>query len=120
MRAYLESIVAFTEKKLEQKPSGWHRLIKEMASTFRSAFDDNTKVVWVSSYAFPMELLWAFDVVPFDFEIACNILPPAVSGNGSSIMVTAEHQGYARTSVRSTGWPWGLTSRVWYREEICS
>ena len=43
-----------------------------------------------------MELLWAFDVVPFDFEIACNIIPPAVSGNGSSIMVTAENQGYAR------------------------
>jgi len=96
MRAYLESIVAFTEKKLEQKPSGWHKLIKEIASTFSRAFDENAKVVWVSSYAFPMELLWAFDVTPFDFELACNIIPPAVSGNGSSIMVAAENQGYSR------------------------
>ncbi|MEW6111853.1 MAG: 2-hydroxyacyl-CoA dehydratase family protein [Thermodesulfobacteriota bacterium] len=96
MKAYLESIVAFTETKLEQKPTGWHRLINELASTFSNAFDENAKVVWVSSYAFPMELLWAFDVAPFDFEIACNIIPPAISGNGSSIMVTAENQGYAR------------------------
>ena len=43
-----------------------------------------------------MELLWAFDVVPFDFEIACNNLPVATSGNGSSIMITAENEGYSR------------------------
>jgi benzoyl-CoA reductase/2-hydroxyglutaryl-CoA dehydratase subunit BcrC/BadD/HgdB len=96
MREYLENVAAFMARKLEQKPSGWPTLIKEIACTFGRAFDENAKVVWVSSYAFPMELLWAFDVVPFDFEIACNVIPPAVSGNGSSIMVSAENEGYSR------------------------
>jgi benzoyl-CoA reductase/2-hydroxyglutaryl-CoA dehydratase subunit BcrC/BadD/HgdB len=96
MRADFQNIQAFMEARLQQRASGWDTFIKEMASTLIRAFDANAKVVWVSCYAFPMELLWAFDVVPFDFEIACNILPEAVGGKGSSIMIRAENQGYSR------------------------
>ena len=96
MKNSFQFIQAFLEKKLEKKPSGWDLFSKEMVSTFLRAFDESSKVVWVSCYTFPMELLWAFDVIPFDFEIACNILPAAISGNGSSIMINAEKEGYSR------------------------
>jgi len=84
------------ETRLQQRPSAWDTFIKEMASTFAHAFDDDAKVVWVSCYAFPMELIRAFDVVPFDFEVACNLLPAATGGTGSSIMIGAENRGYSR------------------------
>jgi len=96
MKERFQSIRTFMQAKLQQRTSGWDILIKEIASIFVHAYDENAKVVWVSCYAFPMELLWAFDVAPFDFEVACNILPEALSGNGSSIMTSAENQGYSR------------------------
>ncbi|MGA2466944.1 MAG: 2-hydroxyacyl-CoA dehydratase family protein [Thermodesulfobacteriota bacterium] len=96
MKNSFQNIQAFLEKRLEKRPSGWDMFSKEMVSTFLRAFDESSKVVWVSCYTFPMELLRAFDVIPFDFEIACNILPTAVGGNGSSIMISAEKEGYSR------------------------
>jgi benzoyl-CoA reductase/2-hydroxyglutaryl-CoA dehydratase subunit BcrC/BadD/HgdB len=96
MKNSFQIIQAFLEKKLEKRSSGWDMFSKEMFSTFLRAFDESSKVVWVSCYTFPMELLWAFDVIPFDFEIACNVLPAALGGNGSSIMISAEKEGYSR------------------------
>jgi len=43
-----------------------------------------------------MELLWAFDVIPFDFEIACNNLPEVMGGGGSNLMMEPENRGYSR------------------------
>ena len=60
------------------------------------AFDEDAKTVYVSGYAFPTELLWAFDVVPFDFEIACNNLSAASGGQGSTIMKISEQEDYSR------------------------
>lgn len=96
MKTSFQNIKAFMESRLEKRPRGWDMFSKEMASTLLRAFEENSRVVWVSCYAFPMELLWAFDVVPFDFEVACNLLPAAVGGNGSSIMISAEKEGYPR------------------------
>ncbi len=96
MKTDFQNIEAFMDKRLEKRPSGYDMFLREMASTFLRAFDEDARVVWVSCYAFPMELLWAFDVVPFDFEIACNSLHAANSGTGSSIMVEAEKEGYSR------------------------
>ncbi|MBI4596373.1 MAG: 2-hydroxyacyl-CoA dehydratase [Candidatus Tectomicrobia bacterium] len=86
----------FMEKRLEKRPSGWGLFTKELIATFLRVFDETARVVWVSCYAFPMELLWAFDVVPFDFEIACNLLPAATGGRGSTIMSKSEEKGYSR------------------------
>ena len=120
MREAFQSIGAFMGARLQQRPSGWDTFIREMAATFTRAFDENEKVVWVSCYAFPMELLWAFDVTPFDFEIACNILPEAVSGKGSSIMASAENQGYSRDICSFYRLVWGPTFKARCRKEISS
>ncbi len=96
MKNRFQNMQTFLEMRLEKRLSGWDMFSKEMISTFLHAFDEGSKVVWVSCYTFPMELLWAFDVIPFDFEIACNLLPEALGGNGSSIMVSAEKEGYSR------------------------
>ncbi|MEE4352446.1 MAG: 2-hydroxyacyl-CoA dehydratase family protein [Desulfatiglans sp.] len=96
MKADFENILKLLDNKIARRPSAYDLFSKEMISTFLRAFDEEAKVVWVSYYAFPMELLWAFDVVPFDFEIACNTLPTASGGNGSSIMMSAEKEGYSR------------------------
>ena len=44
--------------------------MNEWAKLVLRAFDPDQKVVYVSAYAFPLEILAAFDVVPFDFEVA--------------------------------------------------
>lgn len=96
MKSDFQNTVAFMGKRLEKRPSAWDAFLKETTSTFLRAFDEGSKTVWVSCYAFPMELLWAFDVVPFDFEIACNSLRAALKGRGSSVMAAAEREGYSR------------------------
>ena len=96
MKTSFEKIQSLIDDKFDKRPSGYDLLSKEMISTFLRAFEEDARVIWVSYYAFPMELLWAFDVVPFDFEIACNTLPAASRGNGSSIMMSAEKEGYSR------------------------
>lgn len=96
MKKTYEEALAFMDKRLLEKRRGYDVFIRESAAINVNAFDEAMKTVYVSGYAFPMELLHAFDVVPFDFEIACNNLPAATSGNGSSIMVISENRGYSR------------------------
>jgi len=96
MKSSYENVLVFMEKRLEERRRGFDLYLKETSANIVNAFDEAKKTVFVSGYAFPIELLRAFDVVPFDFEIACNNLPAATSGNGSSIMVTSENRGYSR------------------------
>jgi benzoyl-CoA reductase/2-hydroxyglutaryl-CoA dehydratase subunit BcrC/BadD/HgdB len=97
MREQFAQLVPFLDQRLAERPRGFDLFSRELLSQFVRAFDENTTTVYVSGYAFPMELLWAFDtVVPFDFEIACNNLPVASGGQGSTIMKIAEREGYAR------------------------
>jgi len=96
MKSTFQEMLAFIEPILEAKPRGFELFTKELLASMVRAYDDDVKTVYVSGYAFPTELLRAFDVVPFDFEIACNNLPEATSGNGSAIMITSENEGYSR------------------------
>jgi len=96
MKSYYQDALTFMEKRLEERLRGYDLFMKESAAMNARAFDEDIKTVYVSGYAFPVELLRAFDVAPFDFEIACNNLPAATSGNGSSIMVTSENEGFSR------------------------
>lgn len=89
-------MAGFMRQRLADRPRGYDFYIHAMLENFIKAFDNAYKTVYVSGYAFPIELLWAFDVVPFDFEIACNNLPAASGGHGSSIMKIAEDAGYDR------------------------
>ncbi len=46
----------------------------EWARLLLRAYEPGSKVVCTSAYAFPMEILAAFDVVPFDFELTSGVL----------------------------------------------
>jgi benzoyl-CoA reductase/2-hydroxyglutaryl-CoA dehydratase subunit BcrC/BadD/HgdB len=96
MKNEFQGMLSFVEQRLASRQRGFDLFSKEMLANLVRAFDDDTVTVYVSGYAFPTELLWAFDVVPFDFEIACNNLPAAASGQGSTIMGTAEAEGFSR------------------------
>ncbi|MFH1243679.1 MAG: 2-hydroxyacyl-CoA dehydratase family protein [Pseudomonadota bacterium] len=96
MKSEYQKTLAFIEQKFSTKPRGFDLFLRELFSTCLRGFDDDIKTVYVSGYAFPTELLWAFDVVPFDFEIACNNLPIATSGHGSTLMKISENRGYSR------------------------
>jgi len=56
------------------------------------AYEPGHKIAYVSAYAFPMEILAAFDVVPFDFELASGLM--SVMGVAVPSMEAAEHSGY--------------------------
>ncbi len=96
MKHHFQEIADLMTIGMAERPRGFDLFVKEMASLFHRAFEEDTKTVYVSGYAFPMELLWAFDVIPFDFEIACNNLPAVGSGSGSSLMIHSENQGFSR------------------------
>ncbi len=74
---------------------------REWARLVLKAYEPESKVVYVSAYAFPMEILAAFDVVPFDFELtsglagALNQATPAMEeaeGRGFSLDVCSFHR----------------------------
>ncbi len=66
--------------------------MNEWARLFREAFEPDRKVVYTSVYAFPMELIAAFDVVPFDFEVAGTMI--SSTEMGVPTMKEAEDRGY--------------------------
>jgi benzoyl-CoA reductase/2-hydroxyglutaryl-CoA dehydratase subunit BcrC/BadD/HgdB len=74
---------------------------REWARLVLKAYEPESRVVYVSAYAFPMEILAAFDVVPFDFELtsglagALNKATPAMEeaeGRGFSLDVCSFHR----------------------------
>ena len=74
---------------------------REWARLVLKAYEPEKRVVYVSAYAFPMEILAAFDVVPFDFELtsglagALNQATPAMEeaeGRGFSLDVCSFHR----------------------------
>lgn len=96
MKAEFEQTLAILKQRHSQRPRGFTFFNRELISSNIAAFDDSKKTVYLSGYEFPTEFLWAFDVQPFDFEIACNNLPSALSGQGSAVMKIAEAAGYSR------------------------
>ena len=67
--------------------------LHEWARLLLKAYEPGCKVVYVSAYAFPMEILAAFDVVPFDFELTSGLM--AVMGMAVPLMEEAENRGYS-------------------------
>ena len=78
---------------LKEKKDAQALWFYEWAHLFLKAYEAEQKVVSTSIYAFPMELLAAFDVVPFDFEIAASMV--CATDMGVPTMVEAENRGYA-------------------------
>jgi benzoyl-CoA reductase/2-hydroxyglutaryl-CoA dehydratase subunit BcrC/BadD/HgdB len=68
--------------------------MNEWSKLVLRAFDPDQKVVYVSAYAFPLELTAAFDVVPFDFELASGMM--GSTKLGLPTMVEAEERGYSQ------------------------
>ena len=91
-----KTMAAMMEDRWNKRPRGFDLFTKAMISSMVHAYDDDVKTIFVSGYAFPFELLWAFDVARFDLEIATNNLPQALNGQGSTLMTLAEDLGYSQ------------------------
>ena len=61
----------------EKEGSAWSLLHKEVSRQCIDAFERKAPVVWTTSYVFPMELIAAAGLIPFDFEIYAGILSGA-------------------------------------------
>ncbi|MBU2547746.1 MAG: 2-hydroxyacyl-CoA dehydratase family protein [Proteobacteria bacterium] len=96
MKQEFEQALSFLEQRYADRPRGFDLFNKSLMANMVRAFDETAATVYVSGYAFTTELLWAFDVVPFDFEIACNNLSAAVGGHGSTLMTVSENEGFSR------------------------
>jgi benzoyl-CoA reductase/2-hydroxyglutaryl-CoA dehydratase subunit BcrC/BadD/HgdB len=68
----------------------WHN---EWARLVLRAYEAERRVVYTSAYAFPMEVLAAFDVVPFDFELASGLI--GATDFAVPTMGEAENRGYS-------------------------
>jgi benzoyl-CoA reductase/2-hydroxyglutaryl-CoA dehydratase subunit BcrC/BadD/HgdB len=95
LKSFYEQMKKLAEEEFQRRPRAWPMFGAQLASIMLKAFEEDAKVVWTTYYSFPMELLAAFDVTPFDFEVACN-LPPGLDPSGcADIMVKAEAKGYS-------------------------
>lgn len=97
----LEMLETRTAEAMERRKSASALWLHAWASETRKAFEPGRKVVYASAYAFPMEILRAFDVSLFDFELASGlmaasetIVPPleAAEGEGLSRDVCCFHR----------------------------
>jgi len=95
LKKYYTEMKNGLETAYQQKPRAWIKMNIQLASIMIDAFRDDAKIIWTSFYSFPMELLAAFDVVPFDFEIAANLLPVFNPDAAVEIMNKAEEAGYS-------------------------
>jgi benzoyl-CoA reductase/2-hydroxyglutaryl-CoA dehydratase subunit BcrC/BadD/HgdB len=66
---------------------------REWARLVLKAYEPESKVVYVSAYAFPMEILAAFDVVPFDFELTSGLA--GALNQATPAMEEAEGRGFS-------------------------
>ena len=92
-KTMLENMEALTASVLDQRESPAALFRNEWAKLFLKAYEPGRKVIYTSVYAFPMELLASFDVVPFDFEVAGAML--SSTDTGVEMMKEAEDRGYA-------------------------
>jgi len=92
-RTMLKTMEEMTASMLDRKQSPGALFRNEWAKVFLKAYEQGQKVIYTSVYAFPMELLAAFDVVPFDFEVAGAML--SSTDAGVEMMKEAEDRGYA-------------------------
>jgi benzoyl-CoA reductase/2-hydroxyglutaryl-CoA dehydratase subunit BcrC/BadD/HgdB len=95
LKKYYENMKTALEAQNAVKPRAFNRFNIEMAKIYLDAFEARKKVVWTSFYSFPMELIAAFDVAPFDFEIAANLVPVMDPDGSVNIMSRAEEEGYS-------------------------
>ena len=68
--------------------------MNEWSKLVLRAFDPDQKVVYASAYAFPLEVLAAFDVVPFDFELASGMI--GTTQMAVPTMLESEDRGYSQ------------------------
>jgi benzoyl-CoA reductase/2-hydroxyglutaryl-CoA dehydratase subunit BcrC/BadD/HgdB len=95
LKSFYEQMKKSSEEEFQRRPRAWLMFGAQLASIMLKAFEEDAKVVWTTYYSFPMELLAAFDIAPFDFEVACN-LPPGLDPSGCvNIMTEAEAKGYS-------------------------
>ena len=67
--------------------------MNEWSKLVLQAFEPDKKVVYASAYAFPLEILAAFDVVPFDFELASGMI--GTTKMAVPTMLECEDRGYS-------------------------
>lgn len=83
-----------TGEALRETGSARSLWMNEWAKLVLRAFEPDQKVVYISAYAFPLELTAAFDVVPFDFELASAMI--GSTKLGVPTMIEAEEKGYSQ------------------------
>ncbi|HQI01517.1 MAG TPA: 2-hydroxyacyl-CoA dehydratase family protein [Deltaproteobacteria bacterium] len=93
LKTMLTAMKQMSEQGLKERTSFRAMWYGEWSDLFLKAFDPESTVVYTSIYAFPMEILAAFDVAPFDFEIAGSL--PSAADMGLPLMERAEGLGYS-------------------------
>ncbi len=89
----LEAMEQQTAVARREKGSAMALWLNEWARLVLRAYEAGSKVVYVSAYAFPMEILAAFDVVPFDFELTSGLI--GAMEMAVPTMQEAESRGYS-------------------------
>ncbi len=93
---FLSQMMANAEERMAGEYQAWWMYIRGLAGALYQAYEGSRPVVWTSLYAFPMELLAAFDVISFDLEMASNFLPVSDPKISEATLVAAETKGYSR------------------------
>ncbi|MFZ0887288.1 MAG: 2-hydroxyacyl-CoA dehydratase family protein [Candidatus Binataceae bacterium] len=89
----LEAMEQQTAVAFKEKGSAQALWLNEWAQLVLRAYEPGRKVAYVSAYAFPMEILAAFDVVPFDFELTSGLM--GATNLALTPMEEAERRGYS-------------------------
>lgn len=88
-KAMLEAMEAQTAATLSPVPNARALWYNEWAKLLLRAYGADETVGYTSAYAFPLEILAAFDVVPFDFELTAGLIDTTPAG----VTTMAEAEG---------------------------
>jgi benzoyl-CoA reductase/2-hydroxyglutaryl-CoA dehydratase subunit BcrC/BadD/HgdB len=93
-QSMIQMMESQTNKSFDEKGGATAFWFREWFREILKAFEPDAKVIYTSSYAYPMEILRAFDVVPFDFELAAGLI--GRTEMGIPTMQVAEDRGYSQ------------------------
>ena len=89
---FLKKMKENTDPVRGEKQTARQKWLNEWAKLYLRAYESGRKVIYTSAYAFPGELLAAFDICFFDFELAAAML--ATTDFGVPVISEGEKRKY--------------------------
>lgn len=103
---------AVLKQRYESRQNTFNHLLSEVGSLMVKTMEEPQRVVWTSTYSFPVEIIHAFDLLPFDAELFSSLL--TLTGVTEKLLDEGEALGYPKESCSYHRLAYGALMKDYY------